>query len=347
MSAGRKKKATSKALDSKPYAKGGGRGLSGISRLGIALACGAVLFGGLVILLDGISRKSSDSFLVTATSAALPEGPCRSLEQLLSKSPTELAQLDIARINLLCAQGLPGAEQIDVEAYLATLDQWAQYVKKETDRHLYKYRLDPADYNNSPGYFRMLLMVTALQQDLDIHYNLERMRDVNFSDSQDLFVHGLLSERRSGTCISMPVLYVAIGRRLGYPLKLVTCNGHVFVRWDDPAGERFNVEATSRGLICRDDDYYKEWPHKITDADIKACNYLKSLSPAEELAEFLVTRGHCFAEIALYPQAQLAYCQARNLAPKSQQYLSFLGLAVQQELRKIKKNTNPTQAKGQ
>jgi hypothetical protein len=46
------------------------------------------------------------------------------------------------------------------------------------------------------------------------------------------------------------VLYVAIGRRLGYPLKLVECKGHLFVRWED-AKERFNIEGTSRGLHGR------------------------------------------------------------------------------------------------
>lgn len=46
------------------------------------------------------------------------------------------------------------------------------------------------------------------------------------------------------------MLYVAIGRRLGYPLKLVECKGHLFVRWED-AKERFNIEGTSRGLHGR------------------------------------------------------------------------------------------------
>ncbi len=59
MSAGRKKKTAGKALVSQPYAKGGGRGLSGISRLGIALVCGAVLVGGLVILLGGSTGIAS------------------------------------------------------------------------------------------------------------------------------------------------------------------------------------------------------------------------------------------------------------------------------------------------
>ncbi len=42
----------------------------------------------------------------------------------------------------------------------------------------------------------------------------------NASDSRFLFIHGLLTGF-GGTCVSMPILYLAIARRLGYPLKLV------------------------------------------------------------------------------------------------------------------------------
>lgn len=61
-----------------------------------------------------------------------------------------------------------------------------------------------------------------------------------FADSSKVFLHGLLGSKRQGTCSSMPVLYSAVGRRLGYPLKLVTIKGHLFVRWEG-AGERLNV----------------------------------------------------------------------------------------------------------
>jgi len=94
-------------------------------------------------------------------------------------------------------------------------------------------------------------------------------------------------------------MYVAIGRRLGYPLKLVTTNSHVFVRWDgkdhpNPAWrERFNMEGAGDGFSSFEDDYYKIWPHKVTDEEIRANGYLVSLTPAEEFAAFLAARGHC------------------------------------------------------
>ena len=50
-----------------------------------------------------------------------------------------------------------------------------------------------------------------------------------FADARDVFLHGLTGPERRGTCSSLPVLHVAVGRRLGYPLKLVTTKGHQFV----------------------------------------------------------------------------------------------------------------------
>lgn len=58
-----------------------------------------------------------------------------------------------------------------------------------------------------------------------------------------------------GTCSSLPPLYVAIGRRLGYPLKLVKSFAHLFARWDNGAGERFNIECTARQFVSHPDEY--------------------------------------------------------------------------------------------
>ena len=50
---------------------------------------------------------------------------------------------DIAVVNLLCAESLPGAEQLSVTAATAALSEWAARVASETDRYLYKFRQTP------------------------------------------------------------------------------------------------------------------------------------------------------------------------------------------------------------
>jgi hypothetical protein len=111
----------------------------------------------------------------------------------------------------------------------------------------------------------------------------------------------------------MPVLYVAVGRRLGYPLKLVTADSHLFVRWDgldhaNPAWrERFNIEGTNSGMSTHSDDYYKTWPIKTTDHQVRANRYLISLTPVEEFAQFLASRGHCASDNNRLPLAARCY----------------------------------------
>jgi len=126
----------------------------------------------------------------------------------------------------------------------------------------------------------------------------------------------------------MPVLYIAIGRRLGYPLKLVTTKSHLFIRWESPT-ERFNLEATGKGMNRYGDDHFKHWPFPVTEAEIQADGYLKSLTPAEELALFLSLRGHCLREAGRMPEAIASYAEAVRLAPDSRPYRLLLADARQ------------------
>ena len=157
-------------------------------RVLLVVAGGLLLAIGVMVLRVG-SRGVSQSSPARPLQATLM--PSR-LSELLSMAPEQIQRLDIAALNLLCAQDLPGSETLDLHKSLVTLDQWAATVKRETDRHHYKFRMSPGEYNNSEGYFRMLMLVTVLQQDLGVRYNADRVREIDFRRSQDLFIHGLL-----------------------------------------------------------------------------------------------------------------------------------------------------------
>jgi len=279
--------------------------------LNIALPVLTVSVLTLVAYLVFFSNRPSTSTPTVATNAFTSPTVTRkakSLDDLLKMSPEQLADVDIAEMNLLCAVGLPGAENLDIDHALATLGQWAQRVKFETERHLYRAH-DPkwADhYRHSEAYLRAEFLLQVLQQDLGVKYDMTAKDNFDFDDSRGAFLHGMIpaegqtvADTQGGTCASMPVMYVAIGRRLGYPLKLVTTNGHIFVRWDgedhpNPAWrERFNIEGAGDGFSSFPDAYYTTWPFKLTEAQVRANRYLVSLTPAEEFAEFLGARGHC------------------------------------------------------
>jgi hypothetical protein len=308
--------------------------------LNIALPVLTVVVLALVAYLVFFSNEPSTSTPTASTSTFTAPTVTRkaaSLDELLKMTPEQLAGVDIAEMNLLCATGLPGAEDLDIDQRLATLDQWAQRVKFETERHLYRAH-DPkwADhYRHSEAYLRAEFLVQVLYEDLGVRYNLAAKDNFDFDDSRVAFLHGMIpakgqtvADAQGGTCASMPVMVTAVGRRLGYPLKLVTTNGHVFVRWDgqdhaNPAWrERFNMEVIN-GFSSFSDDYYKTWPVKVTDAQIRANHYLISLTPAEELASFLAARGHCLIDNGRTKEAFDAYAAANRLAPKHPAYLAW------------------------
>lgn len=258
-----------------------------------------------------------------------------SLADICACKGAALAAIDVAILNLACAAGLPGAEQLDVFRLLDWLDEAARRVDLETRRHWYRFNDSPATYNNSPGYFCCYYLLQVLQEDFGVRYNPARVRDASFQDpkcfdpdfrdSRDLFIHGII-DGPGGSCASMPVLYVAVGRRLGYPLKLVQARGHLFFRWDDPLGqrlgipERFNVEGAGEGIASFPDDHYKTWPERWSEFETAIGCYLNSQSPAEELAGFLSTRAECLIDHGRIPEAIQAYQWAVALAPNDHRY---------------------------
>ncbi|NBC11701.1 MAG: hypothetical protein GVY24_08245 [Planctomycetes bacterium] len=294
--------------------------------LGCLVIGAAVLLGARPDLIAGRgSDLPSPSNVIKPVTSLVQTGRLepRTFSELIRLSPDDLEHVDIARMNLLCATGLPGAEDLDVEHALATLDEWAKTVAIETDRHLYRVT-DPlyADhYRHSEAYFRAEFLLQVLQQDLGVRYDPRAIGNFSFADSRMAFIHGMIpaapgettANTPGGTCASMPVLYVAVGRRLGYPLKLVTTDSHLFVRWDgkdhpnpDFRG-RFNIEGAGEGFSSFEDDYYRSWPVKVTEKQVQVNKYLVSLTPREELALFIAGRGHCAFDHGKYRHAARSY----------------------------------------
>ena len=132
-----------------------------------------LLIFGLGVLLGAGALLLASRFRDNAASRQPPLSAGDSLNRLLGMTREELCGLDIARMNLMCAEGLPGAEGLDVAQCLSRLDDWAQRVRRETQRHLYRVA-DPryADqYRKSESYFRASMMLQVLQEDCGVHYN--------------------------------------------------------------------------------------------------------------------------------------------------------------------------------
>ena len=263
------------------------------------------------------------------------DAPIRDTETLIQAVASGKLVPDLAEANLLCGAGLPGTESVDVQAALDLVGRWSAHVDRETERNLHRFRRDPASFSNSEAYFRALMLVTVLEQDYGVSYDLEVvesgvMDDLGstafFRDASNLFIHGLLSDRRRGSCSSMPVLVASVGRRLGYPLKLVRSKGHLFVRWEG-SGERFNMDNAGKGLVVQPDEHYRKWPFPATDEEIEAGLYLASLTPAQEWACFLELRGVCLLEAGRNQEAAASLEAALGLWPELRECRMLLGRA--------------------
>jgi hypothetical protein len=105
-----------------------------------------------------------------------------------------------------------------------------------------------------------------------------------------------------------------VGRRLGYPLKLVPTKNHLFIRWED-SRERMNIDGTGRGMSVFDDNHYRQWPYPVTREEEEGFGYLKSMTATEELTAFLSLRGHCLMAMGKPQEAVATHEAALRLSP--------------------------------
>jgi regulator of sirC expression with transglutaminase-like and TPR domain len=102
--------------------------------------------------------------------------------------------------------------------------------------------------------------------------------------------HKLLSvylETRLGNCVTMPTLFMIVGRRLGLNLTLSTAPLHVLIRYSRPGIHPFNIEATSGGSFARDEWYRQQFP--MSDRAIESGLYLRTHTDRETVAVMATT----------------------------------------------------------
>ncbi len=97
--------------------------------------------------------------------------PAATLGVLVALSPESLGAVGIARTNLLCQQGLFQSEGLDMNRALNLVEQMAARVKAETQRHLYRFERNPGEFENSEGFFRMVMMGVVLTEQRDASHS--------------------------------------------------------------------------------------------------------------------------------------------------------------------------------
>jgi regulator of sirC expression with transglutaminase-like and TPR domain len=220
---------------------------------------------------------------VSPTAPAPGLDPSGDLERILHLDDATLNKIDVARVNLLVAREL--FPDLDAGAYCAALDRLAEDARRFA-------ALGGGD-RNDPDYCIRALN-TALYRHQGFRYaELGGAKDAAafHRDPRNLFLNGVL-DRKQGTCISMPVLYIAVADRLGYPVRGVNANDHFFCRWDDGRAVS-NIEATSEGGWSADEDYIRDM--KVTPGQIRSGAAMRSLTRRELIGNFFFARAAHYA----------------------------------------------------
>ena len=261
-----------------------------------------------------------------ATPAPVGGATVPALNDLLHADPDDFVARhpDIAAVNLACARGLPNCDEREFPDHLALLDTIAEAVRQQTDRSFRLFKLKPKQFNGSEAVFRLYTMEHVFRVQFGVRYD-PKVREVTeggrlwtSDDSSELFIHGLLGPKRTGTCSSLPTFAIAVGRRLGYPLKLVLVPNHTLYRWDDGA-EVFNLQPTEAGGEVRSDESFRQWPRRW-DAVDHAINtrtkvWLHSLTPRKEASKFLCNRALLLRDVGRHREAIEALDAAGRFDP--------------------------------
>lgn len=166
---------------------------------------------------------------------------------------------------------------LDIQAYSRKID----YLADET-RQLAGGTTDPER--------RIRVLNTVIYRIEGFHYDRDPF---SRSKQEYYFLNGIL-DTKQGICYSMPLLYIAVAQRLGWPIYPVIIPDHVFARYVDPTFDRQNIETTSGGKYSPDESYVADF--FISAKGIKNGNYLKTLSYREFLSEMLVANAMVFGE---------------------------------------------------
>jgi tetratricopeptide (TPR) repeat protein len=212
----------------------------------------------------------------------------KSIEQVLRLQDDEV---DLATAALIISEYW--SEMVNGRRYQAALDEMALEIRDRL-----KQKRPKADFRAIPVINKYLFDELGYSSISEA------------SDPNSLFLH-IVMDRKQGYCLSMSVLYLAIGERLGLPLHGVVVPGHFFVRYDD-GRVRFNIETTSKGGNAPDEHYIKKFKvPRLNGRNI----YLKNLTKIQTLGCFFNNLGNSYSDVGDMESALRAFELAVKINP--------------------------------
>ncbi len=157
------------------------------------------------------------------------------LDSLTDLSLADIEAVPIEEIALLLARDpYPG---LDCQAYLAHLDRFAEQARLRIDGVL-----------GGPAIARGLSHYLFQEEGF-------RGNKQDYYNPSNSFLNDVL-DQRAGIPLTLSIVYVAVGRRLGLPVSGVSFPGHFLVRYDDRE-QTFFIDPFNRGKLLNEDDCKK------------------------------------------------------------------------------------------
>jgi tetratricopeptide (TPR) repeat protein len=218
-------------------------------------------------------------------------------------------QIDLATAVLLASRDWNG--YTNTRIYRDKIDEMAEYILETATKRAGK-----------PDGITLVRRINSYLFD-ELKYTA--VTDAN--NPEDLFLHSVIDNRR-GYCLSLSVLYLSIGQRLGLPLYGVVVPGHFFVRYDD-GKTQFNIETTSNGNFAPDEHYIKTFNVPKNGYENL---YMKNLTNQQTIGCFFNNLGNCYQSAGQTDKALEIFKNAIELNPTLTESLSNLGNIYMQQM---------------
>lgn len=186
----------------------------------------------------------------------------KTLRAILQKSPTEI---DLARVKLTVDRMI--APNIDIETNLKQLNVMGEQIKAMLP-------LNASNLEKMETLQRYIYQAGLWNGNKPFQYDLD---DPLGSNIHNKLLPTYLSTRK-GNCVSMPILFIILGQKIGLDVTASTAPLHVFVKYRLDDGVLYNFEATSGGRIL-DATMQRNFP--MTPQALKNGIYMQPLSKKE------------------------------------------------------------------
>lgn len=119
------------------------------------------------------------------------------------------------------------------------------------------------------------------------------LSDLPAVEKKNNFINGYL-DSKTGSCITMPMLYAILGQRLNYPIYIVDSPKHFFCRYVDEDFKENNIESTVNGGFTDDSEYIES--AGINAKSIKNGVYMRTLTNKEYLSRLICINARYYFE---------------------------------------------------